>query len=882
MQREGKWRRIRRLFGADPQREVDDEITFHLEMRTRERVEAGADAGEAREQALHRFGDVAATRAETLAVAERRARQARHALYASELRQDVVYALRSLARRPGFAAVAIATLGLGIGANSAIFSVVRGVLLESLPFRAASELMLVETHYSNNTSFPLSRPDFASVLEENRVFSSVAALAPARLTITAPGEPLEVDATWVSKGLFELLGIAPVAGRTFVAEEHAPGAGNVAVLTAGFAERYFGSARNALQQTLTLRGQPFTVVGVMQPGTEAPEQTQLYIPLPYDSTVSATAVAGRRAESLTVIGRMRAGVTPGAVESDVRRIGTLLEARFPNTNGNLTFTSVPLIENMVGDVREPLLILLGAVALVLLVACANVANLLLARASVREGELAVRAALGAGRARLIRQLLTESVVLAGAGALVGLIVAWVGTRALINAQPADIPRLSRIGVDGVVIAFTAGIALLTGLLFGTLPALQATSARLLQSLREGGRGAVSGLRGQRIRGALVVSELALAVVLLVGAGLLIRSFLELTRVDLGFQTDNAITFRLSLQTPAYNEPDARRRFFNELSERIRAIPGVTHAGGATALPMSGGELFGPFNVDGREVPAGVLPEIRVVNVTPEYVAALGAPLLKGRMLNAYDDADAPLVVLFNRAAIARWFPDGDPVGERIDMGGTLREVVGLVGDVVQTAPNIPIEPEMYVPYAQRTGRTLRFVVRGQGDMSAIASRIRSEVRAMDAQLPLTDIDPLARVFNDAVARPRFYTTLLTLFAAVALTLAVVGIFGVMSYVVTQRAREISIRMALGANRSTVIGMVVGSAMKIAAAGLAIGVAGALWLGRLLENQLFGITPRDPATLVAVLVLLGGSAATASFLPARRAAALDPGSALRDG
>jgi predicted permease len=474
-------------------------------------------------------------------------------------------------------------------------------------------------------------------------------------------------------------------------------------------------------------------------------------------------------------------------------------------------------------------------------------------------------------------------VLAVAGAALGLLLAWLATRSLIAAQPADIPRLEHISMSSTVVSFTAIIALLTGILFGTLPALQVTGAGMTQSLKESGRGAQSGVRGARVRGALVVSELALAIVLLFGAGLLIRSFLQMTRVDTGFRTENALTFRVSLQGTTYNEPARREQFFARLEERLLALPGVTAVGAATGLPMTGqGSILGPFSVEGQEVPANVLPEIRLQTVTPGYFETLGAPLLMGRALDVRDRSDAPLVALFNRAAIARWFPDGNPVGQRVLLGGTPFQVVGIVADVMQRAPGRPIEPEMYIPHAQDQTRTLRYVVRGTGDMAAVAARIPREVHALDGDIPVETVNALSSLFTDAVARPRLYTTLLTLFAAIALALAVIGIFGVVSYLVAQRSREISIRMALGANARNVVGMIVGGAMKIAGAGLLVGLGAALVGARVLQSQLFGVRVVDPTTLVAAVALLGAAAAVASLIPALRAARSDPGAVLRDG
>jgi putative ABC transport system permease protein len=879
----GRGGRLRRLFGGEPQRDVDEEIAFHLEMRSRDRLLAGDDPEQARLAALRRFGDVGAARAECVTITERRERSMRRADYLADVAQDVSYALRSLRRRPGFAVVAILTLALGIGANSAIFSVVNGVLLKSLPWADAERLLLVQTEYSNGAAFSLSAPDFMSVREDNRTFEEVGAVSPQMLILTGRGEAREVLGSRVSREFFEVLGMRPIAGRAFDPVEHMPGAGDVVVLTSGLARNLFGSADAALGETLTLAGSPRTVLGVMPAGTESPEKAELYLPLSYGEQFDATAVQGRRSEYLTVIGRMRPGVSRAQVQQDMRRLGADLAERFPATNETLTLTSVPLNDLITGEVRTPLLMLLGAVCLVLLVACANVANLLLARATAREGELAVRAAIGAGRERIVRQLLTESFILATAGAAVGLALAWVGTRALVAAQPADIPRLSSIGIDGTVIIFTVAVAAFTGVLFGVLPALQATGSRMMRALREGGRGALSSGRGQKIRAALVVAELALAVVLLVGAGLLIRSFIGMTRVDTGFNTNNAIAFRVSLQGTTYSEPESRRQFFDRLHERLLALPGVTTVGAASGLPMTDNvSLLGPFQVEGLDVPPNVLPEIRLTTVTPDYFAAIGARLEMGRMLSAQDHAEAPRVALFNHAAIARWFPDGQPISKRVLLGSTPIEIVGIVSDVMQTAPGVPVEPELYVPYAQSSVSTMRFVVRGQSDMGLLVSGVRLAVRELDAQLPMQSIDPLSRVFNDAVARPRFYTTLLGLFAAVALVLAVVGIFGVMSYVVAQRAHEISIRMALGADRYSVVGLVVASAMKVAGAGLILGLAGGAAATRVLRSQLYGVERHDPLTFAAVLTILALAALLAAAAPALRAARMPPAAALREG
>ena len=797
----------------------------------------------------------------------------------TELKQDVRYALRALARRPGFALVAILTLGLGIGANSAIFSVVNAVLLRSLPYREAENLWDVRTMYPDGTGYSLSAPDFMSIAEENRVFEEVAAYTGGLQTLLDRGAPKEVNGALLSRDFFRILGMPLALGRGFAPEEHEPGAPRVAVLAHGYWQREFGGDRGVLGQTLNLAGVPWTVVGVLEDGVELPGW-DIYGPLTYGETFSSTTAQARRGEFLRVLARAPGDATEETLNADMRRLGGELQERFPGTNANQTFGVESFREQVVGEVRTPLLVLLGAVGFVLLVACANVANLLLARASARQGELSVRAALGAGRGRLVRQLLTESVVLGVAGGILGLALAWAGTRALVAAQPAEIPRLEEVGVDGAVALFTLAVSVGTGLLFGLIPGLQVTGDRLVQAIREGGRGAVGG-GGQRLRSALIVVEIALAVVLLVGAGLLVRSFVELTRVDPGFTSERAMAFRISLQGSTYEEPQQSRDFHAALRERVQGLPGVTAVGGSSLLPLSGlSSILGPFAVEGREPPPGVNSEIAVASVTPEYFQAVGAPILAGRPLGSQDLPDGPRVGILNEAAVRRWFGGEPAVGRNVLLGSSPVEVVGVVKDILHADPGTEAVPQLYLPYAQRSTRSLNVVVRSGGDPLALAGTIRSAVAELDPNLAIADFRALDDVLSASVARPRFYTSLLALFAAVALVLAAVGIFGVMSYSVAQRAREISVRMALGARAGSVVGMIVGRAMALAALGLVLGAAGSLALGRVLQSQLYGVEPMDPITLVGVVVVLAGSAALASWLPARRAARMDPGMALR--
>lgn len=867
--------------GPDPAPDVDAELAFHIEMRERELIARGESPERARELALQRFGNYATSREECVAIDERQVRRYTRRTIVGELRQDLGYALRMLARTPSFTVIAVLTLALGIGANSAIFSVVNAVLLESLPYRAAHELYEVRTVYPDGTGYPLSAPDFMSVRADSRVFDGVVGYAGGMVTLLSAGEPREIRAAQLSDGFLDLMGVRLAFGRGFVAEEHVPGSSPVALLDHGFWQREFGGARDVIGRTLEIQGRSWEVIGVLAEGAGVPERADVYAALPQGETFDAATATARRSEFLRVIGRARSGLTFAQVEADLRGIGADLADRFPQTNARQTFGAVSLRETILGDVRTPLLVLLGAVGFVLLVACANVANLMLARASARQGELAVRAALGAGRGRLVRQLLTEATVLGILGGAFGLLLAWIGTKALVNAQPADIPRLDQVGIDGTVLLVTLALSLLTGLAFGAAPALQATRTRLTHALRAESRGMIGGA-GQRLRSMLIVAEIAVAVVLLVGAGLLLRSFVELTRVNPGFQPERAVAFRIAMGPATYPEGQQIRDFVDGLTERLGAMPGVTAVGAASTLPLSGISSLIDFAVDGAPPPPDdVNAEISIVSVTPDYHAAIGARIVRGRPLDERDGAAEPLVALINEAGARQWFPGEDPVGRRV-VAGQPREIVGVVSDVLQRDPGSPAAPELYVPHRQRTTRALRMVVRTATDPLALAPAIRSELRALDATMPISDFTPLGDVISASVARPRFYTALLTLFAALALALAAIGIFGVMSYSVAQRAREIGIRMALGARGREVVSMVVGRSVLLAGVGLVIGGAVALALSRVLRSQLYNVGPTDPVTFAAVSLVLLAAAGLAALLPARRAAAVDPGHTLRGG
>ena len=617
-------------------------------------------------------------------------------------------------------------------------------------------------------------------------------------------------------------------------------------------------------------------------GARVLDDADVYTPLLYDQTFSAATAKGRRGEFLTVIGRAKPGVSLTEVDADLRRIGGQLQSAFHDTNDTLTFNARSLTEVVVGDVRTPLLLLLGAVGFVLLVACVNVANLLLARASARQGELAVRAALGAGRVRLLRQLLTEAVVLGTGGAILGLAIAFGATRVLVAAQPADIPRLENVGVDGVVLIFTFAIAIATSLAFGILPALQFSGARTQSALRETTRGGTS-TGGQRLRSALVVAEIALAVVLLIGAGLLIRSFVQMTRVSPGFRAEEALSFRVVLQGDKYKQDEPARTRVAEFEQRLRQLPGVTTVGATSLLPLSGRGAMVGFAVEGAPPPpANVNAEIAMASTTPGYLRAIGATLRQGRHFTDQDNTGAPRAAIVNEAAVHRWFPGQNPIGQRVNTNGVSREVVGVVADVLQRSASDPVAPTVFVPFAQRTIRSIKMVVRTTGDLPTLAPAIRAEIRALDPELAVADITPMTQLVVRSLRAPRFYTSLLAAFAGVGLVLATIGVFGVMSYTVAQRAREISIRLALGALPGDVLRMIAGRALGLAGTGLIVGLAAAIGLGRFIQGQLFGIALVDPLTFGGVPLVLGVSAAVACFVPARRATKLHPANALREG
>jgi putative ABC transport system permease protein len=866
----------RRSAGA----EVEEELRLHLELRTEQLIRAGLTAAAAREEAERRFGPLSEARREMAGAARTREGRLRWRHWLDALGQDARYSWRRLVRSPGFTAVAVITLGLGIGANSAIFSVVHTVLLSPLPYAEAERLVRVFSVRTEPTT--MSGPDFMDIREQAGVFEGLAAYNSETRTLTGAGDAERVAVGAVTPGFFEVLRVSPVLGRTFRPEEMEPGQERVALLSHGFWLDRFGGDPGVLGRTITLNGLEHEVVGVAPPGFDVPPNRALWVPIVNEEMFADS----RRAIYLSVLGRLGAGVTLAEADAEVSTIAARLEAAYPEDNVGWSATVRPMRDVVVGDARAPLLVLLGAVGLVLLIACANVANLLLARAAGREGEFSVRAALGAGKARLMRHLLTESVMLGALGGALGLVLAFLGTRVLIAVGPAGIPRLDEVGVDGTVLAFTAAAALLTGILFGLAPALQVARANLASSIREGGRGAPGG-RGNRLRSGLVIGQTALAVVLLVGAGLLLGSFARMMQVDPGFDSDGVLTVPLSLPEAGYPDFAQVRDFYGRFLERLETVPGVRSADAVYPGLAGGGSFSIGFTVDGREpLPPGESQGMQTRVATAGYFSTMGIPVRRGRAFTEWDREDAPGVVVLNEAAVRRYFPDEDPLGQRISLGWTRDwvqmggEVVGIVGDVRHFGLASEPVPELYLPHAQVPIGAMTLVLRTPGDPLAVAGAVRAALRELDPTLAAGTFVPLEEQLSRSVAQPRFYALLLGLFAALALTLAAVGILGVMSYLVAQRTREIGIRMALGADARAVHRLVIGRGMLLTLAGLALGIPATFALTRVIESQLYGVEPGDPVILAAVVLLLTAVAFLASYIPSRRAIRIDPMVALR--
>ena len=799
------------------------------------------------------------------------------------MRQDVRLALRRLIRAPGFTVAALLCLALGIGANTAIFTVINAVLLRPLPYAEPERLVVVwEANRGRgserNSVSPANYMDWEAA---STVFAAIGATAEANLSLADGGEPAQVEAQQASAGFLPLLGLPLLAGRSFTAAEEAAGA-RVAVLSEGLWRERYGADPGAVGRTIRLDGDPYTVVGVM-PGeaglVHRRGSPRLWVPLGLDPAVHFRGAAGRY---LQVVARLRPEVTLGAAQAEMGTIAARLAESYPEFNAGWSVNLVPLAEQVTGAVRRPLAVLGGVVLLVLLIACANVANLQLAQATVRRREIAVRTALGASRARVARQFLVESVLLAAAGGLLGVLLALWGTALLGAAAGSSIPRVGEIALDTRVLAGTVVVSLLVGLGFGLVPALHAAREARHDDLKDGARGTAG--RGDRSRAALVAAQVALSLVLLVGAGLLLKSFARLQDVDPGFDPAGVMTARVTLGGTRYEEPARQAAFFEELVRRLDGVPGVRAVGAINWLPLGGSRSATDMTIQGLPIPApGREPGADVRAVTPGYFEALGIPLRRGRVHSPTDGADAPKAIVVSESFVARYLPDGDPLGRRIDMpwGDTLRgTIVGVVGDVRHTGIDSLVDPTVYWAVAQFPWPFMSVVVRAAGDPEALAGPIRDAVHAIDPGQPVADLRAMDEYLGFAVARRRFTLQLLAGFAGLALTLTAVGLYGTTAYGVAQRTRELGIRLALGAGAGSILWGELRRVLAVIGAGVALGLAAALALGRVLTSQLYEVRATDPLVFLIIAAGLSAVGAVASFIPARRATRVDPMVAIR--
>ena len=817
------------------------------------------------------------------------------------LAKDVAYAVRMLAKSPGFSLAAILSLAIGIGANTSIFSILDALLLRPLPYKDAGRLVILWNRSPglNITEDWFSTAQYFDIKTGHHGFEQVAIAIGGNDNLTSHGEPERVGTIRISSNLLPMLGQSAALGRTFSADEDSPGRPATALLSHGMWERHYGADPRIIGQSVTLNGLPYEVVGIMPPGFSLPrevlptlggaEQADILLPLP----LPADAAQNRDHEDYNIMGKLKPGVSTAQAQAEMDTITARLRHDHPQTyppNGGLTFGIVPLLEQVVGDARPALFVLLGAVGFVLVIACANVANLLLARAVARQKEIAIRTAMGASRWRIVRQLLTESVLLSLCGGALGVLLAFWSLHWIQILGPKSVPRIHDIGIDSAALLFTFLLSLGSGTLFGLAPALRISRLNVNATLQDASRGsagtsAVWG-RGNRLRRLLVVAELALCVMVLIGAGLLIRSFGRLQHVSPGFNARNVLTLELTLNGPKYKDPQAVLATYRDLWNRVETLPGVTASGGVTALPMSQMFEWGPITVEGRVLPPGE----NFINadqhmVSGHYFSAMEIPLRSGRFFNEQDNPTSPKVVIVDEYMARQLWPDQNPIGQRIHYGGVSdnepwETVVGVVGRVKQYTLDADSRIALYRPQTQYPTGTMNVVLRTGADPAALTSAVKQTIRALDSDLPLYNVRTMEQRMEESLARRRFAMLLLALFACVALALATIGTYGVMAYLVNQGTREIGIRMALGATQMGIVRLVVWKGMALALSGVAVGLAGALALSRLMRSLLFGVSPADPLTFVAISLLLAFVTLLASYIQAHRAAHIDPIVSLR--
>lgn len=884
------------VFKETPAEEIAEELDFHIEMRIREHLRRGRTIGEARALAEARFGDIERVKAVCRRIGERRERTMTRRAWWRDVRDDVGFALRQMRRRPGFAMVAVATLGIGIGANTGVFSVVNGVLLRPLPYPGSDELVAVWTRYLPSSGldipeFPISPPELRDYREQSTTMERVAPYIPTTRTITGEqGDPERLGVAYVGRGMFDLLGVPATVGRTFAPEEEVPNAPAVAVLSHRLWERRFGADPGVVGRTVEVNRRPAEIVGVMPEGFIFPDaEVEIWLPLGLDPASGA----GRAAHFLRAVGRLAPGATLDEARSELETITAAWYEEWEHHAMGHFVILEGLRADVVGETADVLWLLLGAVALVLLLACVNVANLILARTEEREREVSVRVALGAGRGRIARQLVTESVVLAAAGAGLGLAIAAWGTRALVAIDPDAIPRLDAVAVDETVLLFTAAVAGVAVVLFGIAPAIQVASGSLAG--RIGSRGRSTGtVRRSRLRRGFVIAEAGLSVVVLVAAGLVGRSFVRLEREDVGVDTRGLLSFELTLPSASYPSDDEVVAVYGRLLEHLRGLPGVERASAATDIPLGETPSQNDFYIDGRPKPPPGVPawNAGVVVVRPEWFETMGIPVVRGRAFTGSEGPEGPYAALINEAAAARYWRGEDPLESRInydfgDRGRPSLDIVGIAGDTKVDGLAADARPLVYLPHRQAattwggTPRSLTISLRVALPPAAVLPSVRATVRELDPKLAVANVGTMDEHIADSLARERLAATLLGAFGAIALLLAVVGIYGIVSYSVARRTREIGIRIALGAEPGRVRRMVIGEGAAPAVMGIVAGLGATLAGSSILEGFLFEVSATDPAILGALGALLASAAVVASWIPARRATRISPTEALAE-
>ncbi len=797
--------------------------------------------------------------------------------------QDLRYGLRSLIKQPFFTVIALVTLALGVGANSAIFSVVNAVILRPLPYPESDRLMkMSQVKLSDpEKGGSVSYLNFKDWKAQGESFEHMAAIQSGDFTTKIGDVAERVQGMGVSSDFFPMLVVTPVLGRVFDAGEDRPG-NQIALISHSLWQSRFGSDPNITEQTISIDAKPYTIIGVMPEGFNfslREERAELWLPISF----SESWLNQRGANFLTILGRLKKGVSLEQAQSEMNAVAGRLADQYPDANAGEGVRVSYLYEEIVGDIRLMLIVLLAAVGLVLLLACANVANLLLARASARQKEIAIRSALGASRLRIIRQLMTESFLLALIGGGLGLLLAMWGLDVLISLSPEDIPRLGEIALDSRVTVFTLLVSVVTGLIFGLAPALQVSKLDLNETLKEGSRGASSGLRRNRARSLFVVAQVSIALVLLISASLMLRSFYRLQQVDPGFRPDDVLTMGIMLPDSKYKEPEEWRGFYDRLLEQIRTLPGVESAGAISTLPLAGSNMSMSFEVEGRP-PASPADEVSANYraVSHDYFKALGISTLRGRAFNERDNDKSPKVIIVNESFARIHFPGEDPTARRIKIGynDTVAEIVGVVGDVKHKSLEADSGAEMYLPYQQTPWWFMGLAIRTRSNSSDIVAGVKSALANLDKDVPVYDVKLMQEYLKKTVSKPRFNTLLLALFAAVATLLAAVGIYGVISYSVTERTREIGIRQAMGATRGDVLSLILRQTARLTAMGIAVGLGAAFAFAQVMKSMLYKVSATDPLTFIAIPLLLAGVALAASFIPARRAMKVDPIVALR--